>query len=69
MKTFPLRRGKNFTFDSMPAEHKVSDLTFTVFDAGQRGLQRIKKPALTKKDCISFKIRKPNSRRQKYARA
>jgi hypothetical protein len=33
MKAFPLHRGKNFTFDSMPAEHKVSDLTFTVFDA------------------------------------
>jgi ATP-dependent DNA helicase RecG len=27
------RRGKNLTFDSMPTECKVSNLTFTVFDA------------------------------------
>jgi ATP-dependent DNA helicase RecG len=47
------RRGKNLTFDSMPAEYKVSDLTFTVFDAT---FKRIKKLALTEKDYISFGI-------------
>jgi ATP-dependent DNA helicase RecG len=51
------RRGKNLTFDSMPTEYKVSDLTFTVFDAA---FKRIKKLALTEKDYISFGICKPD---------
>ncbi|MDR1206657.1 MAG: putative DNA binding domain-containing protein [Peptococcaceae bacterium] len=51
------RRGKNLTFDSMPTEYKVSDLTFTVFDAA---FKRIKKLALTEKDYVSFGICKPD---------
>ena len=47
------RRGKNLTFDSMPTEYKVSDMTFTAFDAA---FKRIKKLVLTEKDYISFGI-------------
>jgi ATP-dependent DNA helicase RecG len=52
-----VRRGKNLTFDSMPTEYKVSDLTFTAFDAA---FKRIKKLVLTEKDYISFGICKPD---------
>ena len=51
------RRGKNLTFDSMPTEYKVSDLTFTAFDAA---FKRIRKLVLTEKDYISFGICKPD---------
>jgi ATP-dependent DNA helicase RecG len=47
------RRGKNLTFESMPTEHKVDDLTFTVFDAA---FKRLKKLVLTQNDYISFGI-------------
>jgi ATP-dependent DNA helicase RecG len=52
-----VRRGKNLTFDSMPTEYKVSDLTFTVLDAT---FKRIRKLALTEKDYVSFGICKPD---------
>jgi ATP-dependent DNA helicase RecG len=51
------RRGKNLTFDSMPTEYKVSDLTFTVFDAT---FKRIKKLVLIEKDYVSFGICRPD---------
>jgi ATP-dependent DNA helicase RecG len=50
------RRGKNLTFDSMPTEYKVSDLTFTVFEAA---FKRYKKIVLTEKDYLSFGLCKP----------
>jgi len=52
------RRGKNLTFDSMPTEHNVSDLTFIAFNAA---FKRIKKLILSEKDYISFGICKPDS--------
>jgi ATP-dependent DNA helicase RecG len=51
------RRGKNLTFDSMPTEYKVSDLTFMVLNAT---FKRIKKLTLTEKDYVSFGICKPD---------
>lgn len=51
------RRGKNLTFDSMPTEYKVSDLTFSAFDAA---FKRIKKLVLTEKDYMSFEICRPD---------
>ena len=51
------RRGKNLTFDSMPTEYTVSEMTFTVFNAA---FKRIKKLVLTEKDYISFGICKPD---------
>ena len=51
------RRGANLTFDSMPTEYKVSDLTFTVFDAT---FKRIKQMILTETDYVSFGICKPD---------
>ncbi|MDR2046497.1 MAG: putative DNA binding domain-containing protein [Clostridiales bacterium] len=52
-----VRQGKNLTFDSMPTEHKVSDLTFTVLDAT---FKREKKMLLTQKDYVSFGLCKPD---------
>ncbi|MDR1603539.1 MAG: putative DNA binding domain-containing protein, partial [Gracilibacteraceae bacterium] len=52
-----VRRGKNLTFDSMPTEYKVSDLTFTILDAT---FKREKKLVLTEKDYISFGLCKPD---------
>ena len=51
------RRGKNLTFDSMPTEYKVSDLTFTILNAT---FKRIKDIVLTDKDYVSFGLCKPN---------
>ena len=51
------RRSKNLAFDSMPTDHKVSHLTFTVFDAA---FKRIKNLVLTEKDYVSFGICKPD---------
>jgi ATP-dependent DNA helicase RecG len=48
-------RGKNLTFDTMPTEYKLSDLTFTAFDAA---FKRIKKLTLTEKDYISMGLAK-----------
>jgi len=45
------RRGANLTFESMPTEYKVRDLTFTVLNAT---FKRIKKIILTEKDYESF---------------
>ncbi|MDR0751152.1 MAG: putative DNA binding domain-containing protein [Christensenellaceae bacterium] len=50
-------RGKNLTFDSMPTEYKVSDLTFTVFEVA---FKRYKKIVLTEKDYLSFGLCKPD---------
>jgi len=44
------RRGKNLTFDSTPTEYKVSDLTFTAFNAA---FKRRKKLILTEKEYAS----------------
>ena len=46
------------SFDSMPTEYKVSDLTFSILDAT---FKRIKKLVLTEKDYVSFGICKPDS--------
>ena len=52
------RRGKNISFDSMPTEYKVSNLTFAFFDAA---FKREKKMLLTENDYVSFGICKPDS--------
>jgi ATP-dependent DNA helicase RecG len=51
------RCGKNLSFDSMPTEYKLSDLTFTVFEAT---FKRLKKMVLTRKDYVSFGLCKPD---------
>ncbi len=50
-------KGKNLTFDSLPTEYKVDDLTFTVFDAT---FKKVAKQILTRKDLISFGLCKPD---------
>ena len=50
-------RGKNLTFDTMPTEYKLADLTFTALDAA---FKRIKKLTLTEKDYISMGLSKPD---------
>jgi len=50
-------RGKNLTFDTMPTEYKLTDLTFTALDAA---FKRIKKLILTEKDYISMSLAKPD---------
>jgi ATP-dependent DNA helicase RecG len=52
-----VRRGKNLSFDSMPTEYKLSDLTFTMLDAA---FKREKKMVLTESDYVSFGICKPD---------
>jgi ATP-dependent DNA helicase RecG len=52
-----VRQGKNLTFDSMPTDCKVKDLTFTMLDAT---FKREKKLVLTEKDYISFGLCKPD---------
>jgi len=50
-------RGKNLTFDTLPTEYKVADLTFTSLDAA---FKRIRKLILTEKDYISMGLSKPD---------
>ncbi|MCL2223321.1 MAG: putative DNA binding domain-containing protein, partial [Oscillospiraceae bacterium] len=50
-------RGKKLTFDTMPTEYKLVDLTFTALDAA---FKRIKKLTLTEKDYISMGLSKPD---------
>ena len=50
-------RGKNLTFDTMPTDYKLVDLTFTALDAA---FKRIKKLTLTEKDYISMGLSKPD---------
>jgi ATP-dependent DNA helicase RecG len=50
-------RGRNLSFDAMPTKYKLSDLTFTIFDAT---FKREKKMLLTENDYVSFGICKPN---------
>ena len=52
-----VRQGKNLTFDSMPAEYKARDLTFTILDAT---FKRETKLILTEKNYISFGLCKPD---------
>ena len=52
-----VRKGKNLTFDSMPTEYKVSDVTFTTLNAA---FKRIKKLVLSEKDYVSFGLCKPD---------
>lgn len=51
------RRSKNLSFDSMPTEYKLNDLTFMVFDAT---FKKEKKLVLTEKDYVSFGVCKPD---------
>jgi ATP-dependent DNA helicase RecG len=51
------RRGKNLSFDSMPTEYRLDDLTFTYFDAA---FKREKKMILNRNDYVSFGICKPD---------
>jgi len=51
------RRGKNLTFDSMPTDYNVRDLTFTMLNAT---FKRVKKIILTEKDYVSFGLCKPD---------
>ena len=50
-------RGKNLTFDTLPTEYKITDLTFTALNAA---FKRIKKLVLTEKDYISMGLCKPD---------
>lgn len=52
-----VRQGKNLTFDALPTEYKVSDLTFTRLNAASK---REKKLLLTENDYISFGLCKPD---------
>jgi ATP-dependent DNA helicase RecG len=52
-----VRQGKNLTFDSMPTDYKVGDLTFTILNAT---FKREKKLLLTEKDYVSFGLCKPD---------
>jgi ATP-dependent DNA helicase RecG len=52
-----VRRGKNLSFDSMPTEYKLGDLTFTILNAA---FKRQKKMVLTDNDYASFGICKPD---------
>ena len=44
-------RGKNITFDSLPTEHKKSDLTFSFFEAAYK---QVIKSGIKSKEYISF---------------
>ena len=46
-----VRRGKNLSFDSMPTDYKLEDLTFTVFEASYK---KISKKTMTIKEYVSF---------------
>ena len=50
-------RGKNLSFDALPAAYKAGDLTFTILDAT---FKRIKKQILSLNDYISFGLCKPD---------
>jgi len=50
-------KGKNLTFDALPTDYKVDDLTFTILDAT---FKKTKKQILTVKDYTSFGLCKPD---------
>ena len=50
-------RGKNLTFDTLPTDYEITDLTFTALNAA---FKRIKKLVLTEKDYISMGLCKLN---------
>ena len=52
-----VRRGKNLSFDSMPTDCKISDLTFTIFEAAYK---KISKKTMTEKEYISFGMCHPD---------
>jgi len=51
-------KGKNLSFDSLPTDYKLEDLTFAIFKAAFKKIANI---IITKNDYISFNICKPNS--------
>jgi len=50
-------RGKNLTFDTLPTDYKLSDLTFTSLNAA---FKRIRKITLSQKDYVSMGLCKPD---------
>ena len=50
-------KGKNLSFDALPTDYKVDDLSFTIFDAA---FKKEVKQILTKNDYISFGLCKPD---------
>lgn len=50
-------KGKNLSFDSLPTDYKLEDLTFTVFEAT---FKKIVKKVITPKDYISFGMCRPD---------
>jgi ATP-dependent DNA helicase RecG len=50
-------KGKNLTFDALPTDYKVDDLTFTILDST---FKKAKKQILTVNDYISFGLCKPD---------
>ena len=52
-----VRRGKNLSFDSMPTDYKMADLTFTIFEAAYK---KISKKAITVKEYVSFGMCRPD---------
>jgi ATP-dependent DNA helicase RecG len=52
-----VRRGKNLSFDSMPTDYKMTDLTFTIFEAAYK---KISKKVMTEKEYISFGMCRPD---------
>ena len=52
-----VRRGKNLSFDSMPTDYKIADLTFTVFEATYK---KNSKKVMTIKEYVSFGMCRPD---------
>ena len=50
-------KGKNLTFDSLPTDYKLDDLTFTIFEAT---FKKITKKIVTQNDYLSFGMCKPD---------
>ena len=50
-------KGKNLSFDSMPTEYKLDDMTFAIFEAT---FKKDKKQIITHKDYVSFGLCKPD---------
>ena len=50
-------KGKNLSFDTLPTEYKLEDLTFTIFEAT---FKKIKKQIVTRNDYISFGMCEPS---------
>jgi len=50
-------KGKNLTFDTLPTDYRLEDLTFTMFEAT---FKKVRKQLITRKDYISLGLCKPD---------